>query len=139
MSSLKLCLFFPSIFYKEKIWCGTHSTFSYHTLQQKNILLSALHSYLPHQWHSCNAQNLGPNLCQWQSGNVRNLKTRVARFKPRSRLSFGVFRGFLRNSRKYGLISLRKTPTESSPPIVPGPTSGQLDSCLHPSILCFFL
>ena len=30
-------------------------------------------------------------------------------------------RGFLRNSRKYGLGSLRKTPTEGTPPIGLGP------------------
>ena len=66
---------------------------------------------------------------QWRSGNSQNWKTGSARFKPRSRLSahpFGVFRGFLRNSGKYGLGSLRKTPTEGTPPIGPGPTSGQL-------------
>ena len=45
----------------------------------------------------------------------QNWKTGGARFKPWSRLStkpFGVFRGFLRNSRKYGLGSLRKISTE---------------------------
>ena len=31
---------------KEKIWCGTHTTFSYLALQLKNILLTTLHSYL---------------------------------------------------------------------------------------------
>ena len=31
---------------KRKIWCGTHTAFSYVALQQNNILLSALHSYL---------------------------------------------------------------------------------------------
>ena len=74
---------------------------------------------------------------QWRSGSAQNWKTGGARFKPRSRLStqpFGVSRGFLRNSHKYGLGSLRKTPTEGNPPIVPGPTSGQLDLYLHPSI-----
>ena len=30
----------------KKIWCGTHTTFSYLILQEKNIGLSALHSYL---------------------------------------------------------------------------------------------
>ena len=34
-----------SLTVKKKIWCGTHTTFSYLTLQYKNILLSALHSY----------------------------------------------------------------------------------------------
>ena len=44
-----------------------------------------------------------------------------------NRLSlFGVFRGFLRNSLKYGLGSHRKTPTEGIPHIGPGPTSEQL-------------
>ena len=28
---------------KKKIWCGTHTTFSYLALQKKNILLSVLH------------------------------------------------------------------------------------------------
>ena len=66
---------------------------------------------------------------QWQSGNDRNWKTRGARFKPPSRLStkpFGVFRGFLRNSRKQELGSLRKTPTEGTSPVGPGSRSGQL-------------
>ena len=35
---------------------------------------------------------------------------------------FGVFRGFLRNSRKYGLGSLRKTPTEGTQLIGLGPS-----------------
>ena len=50
---------------------------------------------------------------QWQSVNAQNWKMGGDRFKPRSHLStqpFGVFRGFLRNSRKHGLGSLRKTP-----------------------------
>ena len=66
-----------------------------------------------HQW-----------LHQWLSGNAQNWKTGGARFKPRSSLStqpFGVFRGFLRNSRKYGIGSLRKTPAEGTPPIGLGP------------------
>ena len=56
---------------------------------------------------------------------VQSWKTGSARFYPRSRLStqpFGVFRGFLRNSRKYGLGSFRKTPTEGIPPIGLGPS-----------------
>ena len=51
-------------------------------------------------------------LCSnWQTGG--------ARFKPLSRLStqtFGVFRAFLRNSSKYGLGSLRKTPHDGHSP-----------------------
>ena len=39
---------------------------------------------------------------------------------------FGVYCGFLQNSRKYGLGSLRKTPTEGISPLGPGHTSGQL-------------
>ena len=53
----------------------------------------------------------------WQTGG--------ARFNPQSRLStqtLGVFPGFLQNSRKYGLGSLRKTPTEGIPPIGLGPS-----------------
>ena len=46
---------------------------------------------------------------------------------------FGVFRGFLRNSRKYRLGFLRKTPTEGTPPIGPGSTSGQLALHLRPT------
>ena len=42
---------------------------------------------------------------------------------------------FLWLSCKYGLGSLRKTSTEGIPPIVPGPTSGQLDSKLLPTYL----
>ena len=48
-------------------------------------------------------------------------------------LLFGVFRGFLRNSFKYRLGSLRKTPMESIPPTVPSPTSEQLDLSLQPT------
>ena len=40
--------------------------------------------------------------------------------------SFGVFRGFLRNLLKYGLQFRRKTPTEGTSPVDPGPTSEQL-------------
>ena len=68
--------------------------------------------------------------------NARNWKTGGARFKPRSRLStklFEVFPGFLRLTRKYGLGSLKKTSTESIPPIGPGPTSGQLALRLQPA------
>ena len=46
-------------------------------------------------------------------------------FNFRSRLStqlFGVFRGFLRNSRRCELGSLRKTATDDIPPIVPRPS-----------------
>ena len=45
---------------------------------------------------------------------------------------FGVFRGFLRYLREYGLRSHTKISTEDIPPIVPGPTSGQLDLNLQP-------
>ena len=51
--------------------------------------------------------------------------------------AFGVIRGFLRNSRKYGLGSLRKTPTKDTPPMDPGPTSGQLASNLQKQRLIF--
>ena len=34
-------------------------------------------------------------------------------------------------TRVNGLGALRKTPTKGIPPVVPGPTSGQLDSNLH--------
>ena len=40
---------------------------------------------------------------------------------------------FLRNSRKYGLGSVRKTPTEGTPPIDPGPIIGQLAFNLQPT------
>ena len=40
---------------------------------------------------------------------------------------------FLRNSGKYGLGFLRKTPTEDMPFIGPGPTSGQLTLKLQPN------
>ena len=48
-------------------------------------------------------------------------------FDYQSRLptySFGVFRGFLQNWHKYGLESLRQTPIEGIPPIIP-----DLSSC----------
>ena len=67
---------------------------------------------------------------------AQSRQTRGARFNPWSRLSmqpFGVFRGFLRNSRKYGLGSLRKTPTEGTSPTGPGPTSEQLALNLQPT------
>ena len=79
------------------------------------------------QWLPNVSLILLPN--QWQSGNARNWKTGDARFKSRSRLStqpFGVFRGFLRNSRKSGLGSFRKTPTDCTPRIGPGLTNRQL-------------
>ena len=38
---------------------------------------------------------------------------------------------FLQNSRKYGLGSLRKTPTEGAPRIIPGPISWQSNLNLH--------
>ena len=41
-----------------------------------------------------------------------------------SRSEFAVV--ILRNSRKYGLGSFRKTPTEGTPPIDPGPTCGTI-------------
>ena len=41
--------------------------------------------------------------------------------------------GFLRNSRKYELRSLRKTPTEGTLPIGPSPRSGQLALHLQPT------
>ena len=40
---------------------------------------------------------------------------------------------FSPNSRKYGLGSLRKIPTEGTPLISPGPTSGQLALILQPN------
>ena len=59
-----------------------------------------------------------------------------ARFNLWSRLStspFGVFLGFLQNSRKYGLGSLRKKPTDCIPLAGPGPTSEQLAFSLQPN------
>ena len=38
-----------------------------------------------------------------------------------------------------GYDPLETPPTENTPPIVPGPTSGQLDSYLQPTIYSFFL
>ena len=57
----------------------------------------------PHQRWCGSSQN-------WQTGGTKS--------KPRSRLStkpFGVFGVFLRNSRKYGLGALRKTPHGGHP------------------------
>ena len=42
---------------------------------------------------------------------AKTQQTGDARFNPRLTYLFKVFRGFLRNSSKYGLRSLRKTPT----------------------------
>ena len=73
---------------------------------------------------------------QWRSGNAQNWKMRDAKFKLRSRLSTkssGVFRGYLRNSSKYGLGSLRKTLTEGTPLVGSSPTSGQLAFNLQPT------
>ena len=59
---------------------------------------------------------------------VQNWLTEGARFNPRSHLSTqscGVFHGFLRNSPKYGLGSLRKISTDYTPPVGPDPTNGQ--------------
>ena len=66
---------------------------------------------------------------------AQNWKKEGAGFDSRSRLStqpFGVFRGFLRNSRKCGLGSLIKTPTEGIPSIVPDLTSEQFDLNIQP-------
>ena len=48
---------------------------------------------------------------------------------------FGVFHGFLWNSRKYGLGYHRKTLTEGTSPKIPGPTSRQLALILQPNPL----
>ena len=40
---------------------------------------------------------------------------------------------FFRNSRKYGLGSLRKTPMQGTPPIVPGPI-GLIPTSIHPTL-----
>ena len=81
-----------------------------------------------------------PIFCSHTSGSTQNWKMGGARFKPWSCLStqlFGVFHGFLRNSCKYELGSLRMTPTEGMPPIGPDPTSGQLALNLQPNpIFC---
>ena len=45
---------------------------------------------------------------------------------PVALVDLAVFRVFLRNSRKYGQGSLRKSSTERTPPFGPGPKSGQL-------------
>ena len=80
-----------------------------------------------HCFMSKNHFNIGSR--QWQSGNAQNWQIGGARFKPWSRLTtqpLGIFCDFLRNSRKYEVGSLRKTPTEGTPPKSPDPTSGQL-------------
>ena len=66
----------------------------------------------------------------------RNLQKGGAGFDSRSCLmtqSFVVFGGFHRNLNKYGLGSLRKTLVEGIPPIVPSPTSGQLELNQQPT------
>ena len=74
-----------------------------------------------------NSFMLGPH--QWRSGNTQNWKTGGARFKPQSRLSiqpFGDLSGFLQNSRKQGLGSLRKAPMQDILPVCLGFTPEQL-------------
>ena len=56
-------------------------------------------------------QNLQPNPLVTERYCAQNCQTGGARFKPLlclSTWSFGIFRGFVRNSRKYGQGSLRK-------------------------------
>ena len=53
-----------------------------------------------------------------------------------SRLEFS--NGFLQNLRKFGLQSLRRTPKEGIPSIVPGFTSGQLDLNQQPQPQLFY-
>ena len=64
--------------------------------------------------------NSAPPVAKWFC--AENWLTGDSGFDSRSRLStytYGVSRGFLRNSRKYGSGSLRNTPAEGIPPIVP--------------------
>ena len=78
------------------------SGFSYF-LSMNLINIKSLKLYIPRRFGIIR-YTVAPH--QWHSSNVSNWKTGGARFKPRSRLStklFGVFGGFLRNSRKYGL------------------------------------
>ena len=78
--------------------------------------------------------------CQSTSGGAVMLKTgrrevpgsNLGRACRLSRSEFSVV--FLRNLRKNELGSLRKTPTEGSPPIGPGPTSGHLALSLQPKL-----
>ena len=63
------------------------------------------------------------------SGGVVMLKTEDGWYQVQAPLALvdlvvGVFRGFLRNSLKYGVGYLRKILTEGISPIVPSPTSG---------------
>ena len=77
----------------------------------------------PHQWRSDSALKAG----RWEvPGSIPSRACRLSQLK----FSHGLFQ----NSGKYGLGSLRKTPTEGNLPIVPRPTNGQLDSYLHSSI-----
>ena len=72
---------------------------------------------------------------------AQSWQTECGRFNPRSCLStypFGVFGGFLRNSHKYGLGSLRKTPMAGTLPTGPGLTSGQLALTLQPTNQPFY-
>ena len=50
-----------------------------------------------------------------------------------TKYSLNVLGGFPRNSRKYWLESLRKTPTEETPSTGLVPTCGQLALCLQPT------
>ena len=57
----------------------------------------------------------------WQMGGTGFTSLSSLSIQP-----FGIFRGFLQKSHKYGLGSLRKTPAEGISLTSPGPTSGQL-------------
>ena len=61
----------------------------------------------------------------------RNVTSSMPRWDL-STLPFGIFRGFLRNSRKYGLGSIRKTPGGHSPGSQ-NPTCGKLALYLQPN------
>ena len=69
----------------------------------------------PHQWRSDSALKAG----RWEvPGSIPSRACRLSQLK----FSHGLFQ----NSGKYGLGSLRKTPTEGNFPIRPGATSRQL-------------
>ena len=81
--------------------------------------------------HGC--QTLRPKPHQWLNSKLVDGRCQVHSSVALVDVAIRSFPWFSPNSSKYELRSLRKTPTEGIPPIVPGPTSGQLDSYQQPT------
>ena len=130
---ISLCIMFPTndnYYYPGSLYFFWKSAGLGHFRSSRNV-----HNMLPKtqsiyikcqlhltKWHEVTLLELwAPPMAEWFW--AQNWYTVGARSNSRSRLSilpFGVFPGFLRMSRKFGLGSLRKTLTEDISPIVPG-------------------